>query len=105
MRIFNCTLDSAVQDALVTEVRFNVASARATGSEFICFETKESDKEKISAAVSKILQAMKKEGKIDFFAARTDFELNTAKAGYLLNKLANISEILTNENLLLIVKL
>jgi hypothetical protein len=105
MKIFNCALNNDAQDTLNTEIRFNVASARASGCEFVCLETYNADKDKILATTAKILQAMKKEGKIDFFATRLDFESNNAKAGYLSNKIANVFEIMSNNNLLLIVKL
>ena len=107
MKICAFTIENRLVDLLFTEVRFDIASARASCCEVICFEADASGDEraKLITHITKHFKALKKEGKIDFFATHTDFEKESATASYLINKIPNLQEKISNEKLLFIVKL
>lgn len=90
MNCKNCVIDNVKPDKLMTELRFCIASARASGFELIrlgFLETEgASDDAKLEAAVFKKLRALKKEGVIQFFASSESFSKHTTEAIYLLNK-------------------
>lgn len=92
MSIITHVLKNDSYEQLCVEIRYLVASARATDGELVSISLDHSDENisKVLAAVVKILRAMKKEGKIDFFASGEDFTLGSAEASYLNNKFPDI---------------
>ena len=76
-------------DRLMTEIRFDIASARSLGFEILRFEPVAEDVktlDKLRASVVLRLRALKKEGVIQFFASEHDFKNDSTEAVYLLNK-------------------
>ena len=92
MSIVSHTLKNDNYEQLCVEIRYLVASARATDGELVSFRLNfnEENISKASFTVVKILRALKKEGKIDFFASGEDFLRGSAEASYLINKFPNI---------------
>ena len=103
MKIFARTIESALPDQIATEIRFTVASARAGGYELISL--KHDSEENNELALVKTLKAMKKEGKIDFFANADAFLQGSAEASYLVNKFPEIASIVESEEFFLIIKI
>ena len=107
MKLFTHTIESDTQGQLLTEIRFTVASARANGNDLICFKVK-ADTEKEGSVVSstlKNLRALKREGKIDFFAGKDSFQKGTAEASYLKNKFPEVAELVDTEEFFLLIKI
>ena len=88
MNIFAYTLKSDSYNQIVTEIRYLIATARATERELVLIKPNELNEEnfKTQSIIEKALRLIKKEGKIDFFANGEDFSIDNAKARYLLNK-------------------
>jgi len=105
MRIFTHTLESKMPDQIATELRFIVASARASGKELILITLRADQDARIQASLQKNLKAIKKEGRIDFFAGKDAFTKSTAEASYLINKFPQITEIIETDDFILIIKI
>ena len=107
MTIMAHILKSDVYDQILTEIRYLVASARATERELISIKLSSdaSDGSKALLAVVKTLKILKKEGKIDFFVSAEDFLLGTAESSYLINKFPDVTLKMEEENSNFIVKL
>lgn len=105
MRIFTHTLESMIAEQIDTEIRFVVASARAGEKELVYFKVESKDELKVSTALLKCLKAMKKQGKIDFFADKNAFDIHTAEASYLINKFPEVTEIINPADCYIIVKI
>lgn len=105
MRIFTHTLESKIPAQIATELRFVIASARASGNELISITTETDQDGRIHSALQKNLKTMKKEGRIDFFAGKEAFSKSTAEASYLINKFPQITELIETDNLILIIKI
>ena len=76
-------------DRLMTELRFDLASARALGCELARLELAPEDagvRARLRTSVLVRLRTLKKEGVIQFFACERDFEEESTEAVYLLNK-------------------
>lgn len=76
-------------DRLMTELRFDIASARALGSELVRIELAPEDakvRARLRTSVLVRLRALKKEGVIQFCATDRDFKEESTEAVYLLNK-------------------
>ena len=76
-------------DRLMTELRFDIASARALGSELVRLELAPEDakvRARLRTSVLVRLRTLKKEGVIQFFASERDFAEESTEAVYLLNK-------------------
>ena len=90
MNCKNCVIDNVKLDKLMTELRFSIASARASGFELVRLGFSEaegvSNDAKLEAAVVKKLRILKKEGVVQFFANNESFSKHTTEAIYLLNK-------------------
>ena len=74
---------------LVTELRFDIATARAAGFRLVRLALSPSDasvRSRLLTAVTRKLSSMKKEGAIQFFATQKSFEEHATEATYLLNK-------------------
>ena len=92
----NCqsfTIENMPTDRLMTELRFDIASARASGCELVRLELVAEDAKKrsrLSTSVIVRLRALKKEGVVQFFATERDFKDDSTEAVYLLNKYPEI---------------
>lgn len=79
-----------------TEIRFIVASERASGADLVCLLTSrketlgESDVKKNTACVNKLLKTMKREQGIRAFAFVDGFDEGDTDCAYLLNKYPEI---------------
>lgn len=81
---------------LMTELRFNIAAARAEKMELVLFELATDDDRSRRRRYTSILfrlRQLKREGTISFFAAESDFADGTTEADYLLNKYTEIAEL------------
>ena len=96
MNCKKCALDYMKPDYLMTELRFNIAAARAEKMELIYLElVAEEDRVRRRQYTSVLvrLRELKREGVIQFFAAEGDFSDSTTEAVYLLNKYPELSEL------------
>ena len=76
-------------DRLMTELRFDLASARALGFELVRFVPASEDSKvraRLRTSIIVRLRTLKKEGVVQFFASEKDFEEESTAAVYLLNK-------------------
>ena len=105
MKIFTHELESTLTDQLETEIRFVIASARATGNELISLKTKPESEAKTVAMLTKQLKSIKKQGTIDFFASKEAFSELNAEASYLINKFPEVTEYIGSEEFFVIVKI
>ena len=107
MKILTHNLVNLSQNLLETEIRFYIASARASGDFLIAFYPCEDEEGSQSQKnfVQKELKTMKKEGRIDFFADASAFKNGSAEASYLKNKFPGIEEFALENKLFFIVKL
>ena len=107
MKILKHIMKSAIAEQITTEIRFVVASARASGYELLSLylENKDDNENKISTALLKCLRAMKKEGRIDFFASKEAFLDGRTEASYLINKFPEITEFIDREEIFLIIRI
>ena len=105
MKIFTHTIESTLAEQIDTEIRFVIASARACGKELIHFKFKTESAGKFDEIAIKQLRAIKKQGKIDFFASEASFSENNAEASYLKNKFPEVADLIGSENSYFIVKI
>ena len=94
MNCKKCFINYMKPERLMTELRFNIASARASGFELIKIEFPKDDApdaEKLVSSVLKKLRLLKKEGVVQFFANNDSFERHATEAVYLLNKYPEIA--------------
>ena len=78
---------------LDTEIRFSIASLRASGEELVRFDIK-SDCDTTPRSALKILRRMKNEGAVQVVASRDSFTLEDTEASYINNKYGkNLGEI------------
>ena len=96
------TLECRDELRLRTEIMFNIASERVSGTKLIRFNIfpKEGEKNGRAALVraQRILTEMKGRGAIQFFATRLSFEKQSREAMFLLNKFSehvNENEVLS----------
>ena len=95
MNLKKCLLEHMDLGYLMTELRYNIAAARAEGAELVRFElTTEEERSRRRRYTSVLfrLRQLKREGIIQFFATEDDFANNTTEAVYLLNKYPELSE-------------
>ena len=96
MNLKKCVLEHMDLEYLMTELRFNIAAARAEKMELILFElATEDDRSRRRRYTSVLfrLRQLKREGSISFFAAESDFVDGTTEADYLLNKYPETAEL------------
>ena len=107
MKICTNVIESFSTELLTTEIRFYIASARATECDLICLKSKTpiSAEDKEMASVLKNLRLLKKEGRIDFFADKSSFDTGSAEARYLKNKFPESSAYINEDGFLFIIKL
>ena len=94
-------IDKNVTDSMI-EVRFAVASARASSDEILRVELEIDDNEKSRAKrisnLTKILKQLKEEKLIQFFASKNSFSDSSTEAKFLLNKYPELFKSIDIEN-------
>ena len=105
MKILIHTIDSILYEQVRTEIRFLIASARAQGKDLISIKLKDKKEGKLDELIVKNLRAIKKEGKLDFFADKCAFESASAEASYLINKFPEVVSLIDEEDFFLLIKL
>ena len=107
MKICTNTLESFSGELLTTEIRFHIASARATGCDLVCLRSDKAlaEEGREIQAILKNLRALKKEGKIDFFADSISFKNSSAEAGYVMNKFPDAACEVSQPGFLFLIKL
>ena len=96
MNLKKCTLEHMDLEYLMTELRFNIATARAEKVDLVLFELATEDERSRRRRYTSVLfrlRQLKREGTISFFAAETDFADGTTEADYLLNKYPELAEV------------
>ena len=96
MNLKKCILEHMDLEYLMTELRFNIAAARAEKAELILFELATEDERSRRRRYTSVLfrlRQLKREGTISFFAAETDFADSTTEADYLLNTYPALSDV------------
>jgi len=89
-------------DDLITELMFELASARADKIELVRLNVTHTDMtfKKTVNTVLKVLKNMKSNGRIQFFATKDSFEISSTEAVFLNNKypdiFANIPDLIEN---------
>ncbi len=81
-------------DALILELRFNIACARSLGFELVRLELSPSDpsvRGRFLTTVTRKLATMRRDGTIQFFATQKNFAEQSTEAVYLLNKCPELS--------------
>ena len=95
MNLKKCVLEHMDLEYLMTELRFNIAAARAEKVELLMLELATEDERSRRRRYTSVLfrlRQLKREGIIQFFASEDDFADNTTEAVYLLNKYPELSE-------------
>ncbi len=81
------TLTSEKGAELDTEIRFLVATERASGTELIRFDIRDGEGSALAVRLAvKILRRMRSEGAIQVYATRESFLSGDTEASYILNK-------------------
>ena len=88
MKIKNIQIKSVEGDTALTEIMFEIASARAEKIELLRLNLNERAEgySKLLSFVIRKLKYMKQKGQIQFFALADSFERNSTEAVFLLNK-------------------
>ena len=80
-----------------TEIRFFVASERASGAEIVRIykstTVSHDDDIKFTAIILRVLRSMKRSGAVSAFAAHSQFASGDTEAEYLMNKYSKLLEI------------
>ena len=107
MKINTYTLKYATQRELEMELNYQVASARVRSDPaFAVVPEGSSGEEKAIQAASKILRALKRQGRIQLFEIASALsEARTVEAVYLINKYPDIVELVGSEPGAIIIKL
>ena len=96
MNCKKCLIGYMIPEYLMTELRFNIAAARAERKELIKLQLTEDDARRRCREYTSVLvrlRQLRREGVIQFFASETDFADGTTEAVYLLNKYPELSEL------------
>ena len=91
MKIFSFDLETHVAATAETEILYSIASARASGADFVGLNIKAENAEKIKSTATKVLRAAKKQEKIQLFASSLDLTTTTTEAQYLNNKYPDLA--------------
>ena len=83
-------------DSMTTEIMFEVAGARADGSELIRLNINNDDAKLYDSAI-KLLKNMKQKGLIQFFATEKSFSNGSTEASFLMNKYQDSISLTNNE--------
>ena len=86
MKIFSFDLTTHIAATVQTEILYSIASARASGADFVGLNIAGESAEKIKLAATKVLRAAKKQEKIQLFASSEELATTTTEAQYLNNK-------------------
>jgi len=78
-------------ELLDTEIKFNIASAKADSAELLAFsypklEDSPEEEKRIARSILKVLRGLKKNGVIQFFLTEDSIEKRTTEAQYIENK-------------------
>ena len=96
-----CLTASEAED-FVTELRFEIASARCDGIQVLRIDIEESFGDeggrKFYSYLTKILRSMKQKGIIQFFAFPDNFRRNSTEAVFLLNKYSEYLNSVSSED-------
>lgn len=84
-------------DSMTTEIMFEVAGARADGSELIRLNIY-NDEAKLYDSAIKLLKNMKQKGLIQFFATEKSFSSGSTEASFLMNKYQDSISISNDES-------
>ena len=89
-----CPIEYMKPEYLMTELRFNIAAARAEKAELMKLEltAEERLRRREYRSVLVRLRQLKKEGVVQFFATEKDFTEGSTEAVYLLNKFPELAE-------------
>ena len=96
MNLKKCVLEHMDLEHLMTELRFNVAAARAEKVELVMLELATEDERSRRRRYTSVLfrlRQLKRDGVIQFFASESDFADLTTEADYLLNKYPELTEV------------
>ena len=96
MNLKKCVLEHMDLEYLMTELRFNIAAARAEKVELLMLELATEDERSRRRRYTSVLfrlRQLKREGTVQFFATEDDFADNTTEADYLLNKYPELAEV------------
>ena len=101
------SLSGACYAELNTEVRFSIADARSCGVELVklipdASHTK-NDRTRILNCLYKVLRAMMRSGRIQFFIPTSELSLGSTKAEFLINKYGSL--ITASDEVALLVKI
>lgn len=88
MKIKTIQLISPFGDEALTEMLFEIASARADGAELlrVDLDSRDENSTKLMQFLIRKLKAMKQKGQVQFFASADSFEKSSTEAVFLLNK-------------------
>ena len=95
MNCKNFVIEYMSPDALILELRFDVACARSLGFELIRLELSPSDptvRGRFLTTVTRKLATMRRDGTIQFFATQKSFAEQETEAVYLLNKCPRLAD-------------
>ena len=95
MSLKNFDVEYMKPDKLVIELRFDIATARASGARLVRLSLSPSDSSargRLLTTAARKLAAMKKEAAIQFFATQRSFAEKTTEATYLLNKYPELAD-------------
>ncbi len=96
MNLKKCVLEHMDLEYLMTELRFNIAAARAEKVELLMLELATEDERSRRRRYTSVLfrlRQLKRDGTVQFFATEEDFADNTTEADYLLNKYPELAEV------------
>ena len=96
MNLKKCLLEHTDLAYLMTELRFNIAAARAEKAELVMLElttAEERSRRRRYTSVIFRLRQLKREGVIQFFAEESNFAEGSTEADYLLNKYPELAEV------------
>lgn len=96
------TLSGACQAELNTEVRFSIADARSSGIELVKLipdaALVEADRTRILNCLYKVLRAMMRSGRIQFFIPVSELSRGSTEAEFLINKYGSVLENTSSED-------
>ena len=97
MKIFSFDLTKYTHAIAETEILYSIASARATGADFVGLNIAGENTEKIKMTAAKILRSAKKQEKILLFESSANLSSTSTEAQYLNNKYPELIDFCKNE--------
>ena len=106
MNILTTKLTEEDYSKLLTEISFNISSARALGKEILIINAFDDKFNAItSSRIIRILRLLKKNNFVNLFVSKKEYENESATAEYLKNKYPELQNYLYNEKDYFIVKI